>query len=273
MKIIIIKNWEKFQHYKYRKPPWIKLYRDLLDKKEWRNLSHLAGRLLIELWLLACENNDAKVNGDSSWLAWRLRYASNVISEIDKALKELEDQDFIDIESKPLARRKRDAIPETEAKAETKKETDIATKLSVSLINLTSKALGRKLVTTERSTKGSIQILMKRGVSQQDIAGTILWLVGPNLKNERRFDVQSGQALLNKWDRIQLAMSKNGSHGSSKLIRMDYFAKLDYAKSFNAMNKAGDQDGISKLFTKIRDNFGPDAVKFVKKEARAQAQS
>jgi hypothetical protein len=32
---ISIKSWERFQHYKDRDPPWIKLYRDLLTAESW----------------------------------------------------------------------------------------------------------------------------------------------------------------------------------------------------------------------------------------------
>lgn len=33
--IISLNGWEKFQHYKDRDPPWIKLYRDLLTSESW----------------------------------------------------------------------------------------------------------------------------------------------------------------------------------------------------------------------------------------------
>lgn len=33
--VIAIENWEKFQHYKDRDPPWIKLYRDMLTAESW----------------------------------------------------------------------------------------------------------------------------------------------------------------------------------------------------------------------------------------------
>jgi hypothetical protein len=32
---IAIRNWEKFQHYKDRDPPWIKFYRDILTAESW----------------------------------------------------------------------------------------------------------------------------------------------------------------------------------------------------------------------------------------------
>jgi hypothetical protein len=29
-----VKDWTKFQHFKDRRPPWIKLYRDILDNRD-----------------------------------------------------------------------------------------------------------------------------------------------------------------------------------------------------------------------------------------------
>lgn len=52
-----IKNWERFQHFKDRKPPWIKLYRDLLDDKMWFELDAEAAKLLVMLWLIASEHD------------------------------------------------------------------------------------------------------------------------------------------------------------------------------------------------------------------------
>lgn len=34
-RVIAIRNWEEFQHYKDRSAPWIKLYRDLLTSESW----------------------------------------------------------------------------------------------------------------------------------------------------------------------------------------------------------------------------------------------
>ena len=33
-----IKGWVKFQHFKDRRPPWIKLYRDILEDPDWHDL-------------------------------------------------------------------------------------------------------------------------------------------------------------------------------------------------------------------------------------------
>lgn len=52
-----IKDWNKFQHFKDRKPTWIKLYRCILDDIEWFNLSDEASKCLIMLWLIASEKD------------------------------------------------------------------------------------------------------------------------------------------------------------------------------------------------------------------------
>ena len=91
-----ITNWGKFQHYTKRNPPWIRLYRDLIDRDEWRNLSDSAARLLVELWLLASETEPGgKVPHDINLLAWRTGRASEDASAIASALEELAEQGFI----------------------------------------------------------------------------------------------------------------------------------------------------------------------------------
>lgn len=75
-----IKNWAKFQHYRYRKPPWIRLYRDLLEDPEFHAISPLAAKCLIMLWLIASETEGYLPA--SKLLAFRLRISENEISSI-----------------------------------------------------------------------------------------------------------------------------------------------------------------------------------------------
>lgn len=56
MDYIKVKNWQKFQHNKQRRPIWIKLYRELLDDRNIHALSDPAFRLLVQFWLLASED-------------------------------------------------------------------------------------------------------------------------------------------------------------------------------------------------------------------------
>ena len=93
---IRIKNWSKFQHFKDRKPPWIKLYRDLLDDRSWYELSDSAAKLLVSLWLLASEDKNS--NGELppiNEIAFRLRLdIRSIKSNISKLSTWLEQDDI-----------------------------------------------------------------------------------------------------------------------------------------------------------------------------------
>lgn len=54
-----VKDWQKFQHFKNRRPPWIKLYRDILDDPDWHDLDPFDSKVLVMLWLLASEYDGA----------------------------------------------------------------------------------------------------------------------------------------------------------------------------------------------------------------------
>lgn len=50
---IAVKDWATHQHYKDRRPPWIKLYGALLDDPTFLALPEATQAQLIKLWLLA----------------------------------------------------------------------------------------------------------------------------------------------------------------------------------------------------------------------------
>ena len=83
--VITVKNWHKFQHFKDRKPPWVKLYRDLLDDVNWHTLDPSAAKILVMLWLIASEDNGKLP--DAQTLSFRLRLTK---TQVDKALSNLE---------------------------------------------------------------------------------------------------------------------------------------------------------------------------------------
>ena len=56
-----IKNWERFQHFKDRRPPWIKLYRELLDDPDWHDLAGDDAKFLVMLWLIASGDHGSLV--------------------------------------------------------------------------------------------------------------------------------------------------------------------------------------------------------------------
>jgi len=113
------KNWEKFQHYRDRCPPWIKLHRDLLNDRAYMNLPIASKAIAPLLWLLASESKDGSFNAASEELAFRLRIASK---DIELGLKPLIDNGFFVDASTMLAPCLQLAIPERETERETEKK-------------------------------------------------------------------------------------------------------------------------------------------------------
>ena len=117
------KNWTDFQHYKKRRPPWIRLYRILLDDYDFHQLPVASRALAPMLWLLASEFDGGCIDLDSKALAFRLHLDSRALAS---ALKPLIDNGFFDVASDVLAPRKQHATPETEGETETETEGDCA---------------------------------------------------------------------------------------------------------------------------------------------------
>lgn len=71
MQYLTVKNWNEFQHYKDRHPPWIKLHRALLDDYEFSRLRDASKAHLMLIWLFASQN-DGRVPADSTFLQTKL---------------------------------------------------------------------------------------------------------------------------------------------------------------------------------------------------------
>ena len=92
-----VKRWKEMQQYPNRSrtqgpPPWIKLYRRLLDDPDFRALSVVARDLLRDLWLLAAESG-GEIPADPTRIAWRLRVDTSLLTA---ALQELLTAGFIE---------------------------------------------------------------------------------------------------------------------------------------------------------------------------------
>ncbi len=118
--ILVPKNWGKFQHYKDRCPPWIKLHRDILNDRTFANLPIASKALAPLLWLLASESKDGSFDAAIEELAFRLHIASK---DIESGLKPLIDKGFFVDASTMLAPCYQVAIPETERETEREKIT------------------------------------------------------------------------------------------------------------------------------------------------------
>lgn len=103
-------NFDRFQHYRGRTPPWIKLYNNLLDDYAFARLPDAAKWHLVGIFLLA-SRYDNKIPADLDWLAKKLS-ASFVIN-----LPLLQEAGFIVLDqtcSNLLADCKQLALPERE---------------------------------------------------------------------------------------------------------------------------------------------------------------
>lgn len=114
---LIPKNWQSFQHYKDRDPPWIKLHKRLLDDYDFQCLQIASKALAPMLWLLASEHANGEFEASSEQLAFRLRWNK---ADIDDALAPLIEKGFFfpapsseRVASNVIALRQHDADPET----------------------------------------------------------------------------------------------------------------------------------------------------------------
>lgn len=80
MGYLYVKNWQKFQHYKDRNPPWIKLHRLLLDDYEFASLPDKSKAHLILIWIFA-SSNEGRVPSDAGFLARKLATTDTIMLE------------------------------------------------------------------------------------------------------------------------------------------------------------------------------------------------
>jgi hypothetical protein len=113
-----VKNWERFQHYKDRRPPWIKLHAEVQDDYEFSHLPDASKAHLMGIWILASKLQN-KVPADPQWISRRI----GATEPVD--LERLFDTGFLQ-----RLRRASDlpqtlakcAMPETEAEAQVQAE-------------------------------------------------------------------------------------------------------------------------------------------------------
>ncbi len=116
-----VKGFERFQHYKDRNPPWIKLYNELLDDYEFGLLTDATKWHLVAIWLLASRYNN-RIPADAKWIGQRINATGPVdIVGLVKSGFLIPDQGC----SEMLATRKQSAMPETEREAEGETDTSL----------------------------------------------------------------------------------------------------------------------------------------------------
>lgn len=103
-----IANWQKYQHYKHRRPTWVKLYSSLLADYGFTCLQDASKLLLFHCYLLAADTEN-RIPADPAWIKKR------AMLEGDIDMKPLVEAGFIELNgnaSNMLAQRKQTPITE-----------------------------------------------------------------------------------------------------------------------------------------------------------------
>lgn len=192
-----IKNWSKFQHFKDRKPPWVKLYRDVLDDMEWYELDPLASKVLVMCWLIASEDDGRLPN--SKTLAFRLRMTEKQTIDCLNKLSHWMEQDDINAISEQYHCDSLETEIETETKKE-KKATVVATPEGV------SQSVWDEFIAHRKAKKAKVTELVIEGIAKE--ARKAGWSLEDALKETIVRNWQSFKAdwvavkpqMQNKWD-------------------------------------------------------------------------
>lgn len=107
MSYLSVKNYERFQHYRDRAPPWIKFHAAVLDDYEFGQLPDASKAHLLAIWLLASKL-DNRIPNDSKWIARKINATERV--DIDTLVR----SGFLLMRdaSGPLAEREHDSMLE-----------------------------------------------------------------------------------------------------------------------------------------------------------------
>jgi len=132
-----VKNWSKFQHYKNRNPPWIRLHVEILDdfkadgtENDFHALPDKDKLTLLLIWALASRYNGVIPSIDPAWLAVKLGIDNPSTDAIIKAgflipvshASADASADASTDASNTLATQHGDCVPETETETETETE-------------------------------------------------------------------------------------------------------------------------------------------------------
>ena len=120
MKRFRVRNLDRWQHYKDRTPPWIKLHRDILTNYDFARLQDASKAHALCLMVLASQT-DNLMPWDAKWIATRINATTKVDLDELKACGIIE---LVQDASEVLAERKQSAIAERETEGETERETE-----------------------------------------------------------------------------------------------------------------------------------------------------
>lgn len=228
-KYLKIRNFERYQHYKDRRPPWIKLYRDLWNEPRFFELSESDRYFLISFFVIASQN-DNRIPANDNWLKREMatRRAIPIAILVTAGWLEWEEQDASTVLATSVhddsitlvLPRERDRERNTETERETPKPP-----LQV------FGEFGWVRLTSEQHQNLKIQL---NGRTDDYIARFDGWVQeAPEAKAHgvRRKDRDAYASILN-WHRKDVAEGKHGKHHESEGERIAK-AAANAAKRFN----------------------------------------
>lgn len=107
-----LKNWRKWQHYKKRCPPWIRVYKDLLDDPLFMDMPESWRWRIVALGLLGSRNMDGRIPNQLSFVRQRIGAPKSF------SFKPLVKMGWLVPASTTLAPCKQSATPEAESEAD-----------------------------------------------------------------------------------------------------------------------------------------------------------
>lgn len=127
VKFIAVKNFDAYQHYKNRVPPWIKLYNTLLDDYAFLQLSDASRSHLMLLWLVASRHKN-RIPYDAKYIAGAIHargkvdlaglIASGFLSVVDGDASNVLAECEHPVSNLAIAEREREEERETEGEEE-----------------------------------------------------------------------------------------------------------------------------------------------------------
>ena len=160
---LVPKNWDTFQHYRDRCPPWIKLHRDLLNDRAFITLPTASKALAPMMWLLASESRDGAFDASVEELEFRLRMPAK---EIEAGIKALLEKGFFLDASTMLAPSLHDAIPE-KSRAEQRQIRGRADKKALPRPENVSEQVWSDFLSQRKQLKADLTVTALEGIKRE----------------------------------------------------------------------------------------------------------
>jgi hypothetical protein len=130
-----VPNWRKFQHYRNRRPPWIKTYVELLDDDAWLALTATERTLLLGAWMLVARAGQGRYSARTGPLQSSIALARR---HVQSSLVSLNHAGFLYVIASKLP-----ATGPPRARAETETETEEGSQTPLSVERSTPRPRSR----------------------------------------------------------------------------------------------------------------------------------